>query len=326
MSDHRCQHASKIMLMFVLLGIAALFLAACKQPEPETVASLPTAVSTSPPLLPTPEQNVITITPATAASTGSAQAVLTCDPFTTPTIEPPANVPSYSYEIINSTPHDPTAFTQGLLFVDGVLYESTGIKLTPSSLRQVDLDSGEVLQMEKIGSDYFGEGLTLWQDKLIQLTWQNRVAFVYDKDSFALLESWNYTTEGWGLTHNGRCLIMSDGSNILYFRDPETFAVVGQVAVFDNNGPVTQLNELEFIDGEVWANVWQSNRIVRINPENGQVVGSIDLTGLLDTTNLTERADVLNGIAYDAENGRIFVTGKLWPTLFEIRIVPVPEP
>ncbi|VAW39082.1 Glutamine cyclotransferase [hydrothermal vent metagenome] len=290
------------------------FLTACtnsQQPLSEPAAVVETAVSTP---LPT---TTATVTPT---------AVPTCDPFTTSSSDPLSSVPSYSFEIINSTPHDPTAFTQGLLYVDGILYESTGTKLTPSSLRRVDLSSGEVLQIKELGGAFFGEGLTLWQDKLIQLTWQNRVAFVYDKDSFIQLNSWQYDTEGWGLTHNGRCLIMSDGSNNLTFRDPETFAEVGRIAVFDENGPVTLLNELEYIDGEIWANVWQSNRIVRINPENGQVVGSIDLTGLLDIVNLTERVDVLNGIAYDAENGRIFVTGKLWPTLFEIKVVPAPAP
>lgn len=314
MGDHRCQYASKIGL--ILLGIAALFLAACKQPE--ATASLPTAVSSTPSLLPTPEQNIVTITPAADTAVPNPS----CKPFNSQPASPPAAVPTYGYKIINRYPHDPTAFTQGLIFVDGNLYESTGIKLTPSSLRRIDLSSGEALQFRELAGKFFGEGLTLWQDKLIQLTWQNQVAFVYDKDSFTQLNSWQYETEGWGLTHNGRCLIMSDGSNNLYFRDPETFVEVGRIAVFDDKGPVTQLNELEFINGEIWANIWRSNRIVRINPDKGQVVGSIDLTGLLDTTNLTERVDVLNGIAYDAENGRIFVTGKLWPTLFEIEVIP----
>ncbi|MCP4420753.1 MAG: glutaminyl-peptide cyclotransferase [Chloroflexi bacterium] len=248
-----------------------------------------------------------------------------CEPFSSPSASQPATVPGYTYRISNSYPHDSTAFTQGLIFADGTLYESTGLKITSSSLRRVDLASGEILQYQELNGE-FGEGLTIWQDKLIQITWQNQVAFVYDKESFVQLGSWRYTTEGWGLTHNGRCLIMSDGSNILYFRDPETFVEVGRVAVFDDKGPVFQLNELEFIDGEVWANVWQSNHIIRIDPTSGQVVGTIDLTGILDTVNLTERVDVLNGIAYDEENGRIFVTGKLWPTLFEIEVVLATAP
>ncbi|MEZ4594845.1 MAG: glutaminyl-peptide cyclotransferase, partial [Chloroflexota bacterium] len=136
------------------------------------------------------------------------------------------------------------------------------------------------------------------------------------------LDTWEYETEGWGITHNGRCLIMSDGSATLYFRDPETFAEVGRIVVQDQNGPVPMLNELEYIQGEVWANIWQTDRIVRINPASGQVVGSIDFTGLLDPATLTQPANVLNGIAYDGENGRLFITGKLWPTLFEIELVP----
>lgn len=294
--------AWKVTAVFILF-----FLAACTNqtaPTPEPTAVVATAVPTA------------TTPPPTAT------AVPTCDPFTTPTIAPPGSVPSYSYQIINSYPHDPNAFTQGLVYVDGVLYESTGIKRTPSSLRQVDLVSGEVTQFLDVGSDFFAEGLVLWQDRLIQLTWQNQVAFVYDKESFELLDTWEYETEGWGITHNGRCLIMSDGSDTLYFRDPDTFAEVGRITVQDQNGPVRLLNELEFINGELWANIWQTNRIVRIDPTTGQVVGNVDLTGLLDPATLTQPADVLNGIAYDGENGRLFVTGKLWPTLFEIELVP----
>jgi glutamine cyclotransferase len=159
-----------------------------------------------------------TLTP-TLSPTETA-AVSTCDPFTAPAAAPPDSVPTYGYEIINTYPHDPDAFTQGLVFADGELYESTGIKRTPTSLRRVDLASGEVLQMITIGEEYFGEGLVLWQDKLIQLTWQERVAFVYDRETFELLQTWEYETEGWGITHNGRCLIMSDGSDTIYFRDP----------------------------------------------------------------------------------------------------------
>lgn len=288
-----------------------LLLSACAQPKPANSATA-TAV------LPTPIAIIETAVPPTPAPTAKPA----CEPFNSQPTSLPAAVPTYSYKIINRYPHDADAFTQGLIFVDGILYESTGIKRTLSSLRRVDLSSGSVLQKLELDGQYFGEGLTLWQDKLIQLTWQNHMAFVYDKDSFTQLSSWQYDTEGWGLTHNGRCLIMSDGSNNLYFRDPETFVEMGRIAVFDDKGPVTQLNELEFIDGEIWANIWRSNRIVRINPDNGQVIGRIDLTGLLDTINLTDRVDVLNGIAYDAENGRIFVTGKLWPTLFEIEVIP----
>jgi glutamine cyclotransferase len=285
------------------LTAVCLTLAACTQPDATTTAG--TAVPTATP----------TLTPTDTP-------IPTCDPFTPPVSTPPTSVPTYGYRVLYTYPHDPNAFTQGLLFADGVLYESTGIKRTPSSLREVDLNIGEVTQFLDVGSDHFAEGLVLWQDKLIQLTWQSRIAFVYDRESFALLDTWEYDTEGWGITHDGRCLIMSDGTSTLYFRDPETFAEVGRITVQDQNGPIAWLNELEYVDGEVWANIWQSNRIVRIDPATGQVVGNIDLTGLLDPTTTDQPVDVLNGIAYDGENGRIFVTGKLWPTLFEIELVP----
>ena len=297
------------------LTAVLLLLSACAQEAP---------LATSPPPVVAPSSVAIVQTavlPATATLPPTETVVPICDPILAPAADPPVNVPSYSYDIINTMPHDGTAFTQGLLFDDGVLYESTGIKRTPSSLRRVDLASGEVLQLLTVGDAFFGEGLVLWQDKLIQLTWQNQTAFIYDKDSFALLGTFAYETEGWGITHDGRCFIMSDGSSNLYFRDPDSFAEVGRITVQDQNGPVTLLNELEFINGEVWANVWQSNRIVRIDPASGQVIGSIDLTGLLDPATLTQPVDVLNGIAYDAVNGRLFVTGKLWPTLFEIELV-----
>ena len=284
-----------------LLWFTAVFLifslAACGQAEAPTPTLTSTAVPTATP-------------------------IPTCEPFTATAVAPPSNVPSYSYQVINTYPHDPNAFTQGLVYVDGVLYESTGIKRTPSSLRQVDLATGEVTQFLDVGSDVFGEGLVLWQDKLIQLTWQNHVAFVYDRETFERLNTWEYDTEGWGITHDGRCLIMSDGTSTLYFRDPDTFTEVGRLTVQDQNGPVVRLNELEYIDGEIWANIWQTNRIVRIDPATGQVIGSIDLTGLLDPATADQPVDVLNGIAYDAENGRLFITGKLWPTLFEIELVP----
>jgi len=301
--------------LFVLCTAVLLLSTACSQTQqvansPTEAAVTETAVSTA--LIPTP----------TATTLPTNTPVPTCDPIITPAAAPPGSVPTYSYKIINGYPHDPNAFTQGLIYVDGILYESTGDVGTPSSLRRVDLVSGQVLQKIIVGEEYFAEGLVLWQNNLIQLTWQNRVAFVYDRDSFERLKTWQYETEGWGITHDGRCLIMSDGSPTLYFRDPETFAEVGRITVQDQNGPVQRLNELEYINGEVWANVWQSNRIVRIDPANGQVVGNIDLTGLLDPATVTQRVDVLNGIAYDEENGRIFVTGKFWPTLFEIELVP----
>ena len=304
--------------LFIIFTAVFLLNSACAQEQltadsPTEVAAEETAVPTATPTL---------VPPATVTAAPTDTPVPACEPFAMPSVTPPANVPTFGYEVINRYPHDPNAFTQGLIFVDGVLYESTGAQNSPSSLRRGDLASGEVLQMITLGEEYFGEGLVLWQDELIQLTWQERVAFVYDRESFEVLDTWQYETEGWGITHDGRCLIMSDGSSTLYFRHRQTFAEVGRITVQDQNGPVPLLNELEYINGEVWANVWLSNRIVRIDPANGQVVGSIDLTGLLDPATITQRVDVLNGIAYDAGNGRLFVTGKFWPTLFEIELLP----
>ncbi len=308
----KLSYPRRIPWLLALLTAVFLLIPACTQNQ--QTANAPVAMAVSETAVPTAT--------ATATPIPTETPIPTCDPFTTPTLPLPNSVPTYGYNVIDSYPHDPNAFTQGLLFVDGILYESTGAVGTPSSLRRVDLTSGQVLQMITLDETYFAEGLVLWQDKLIQLTWKNQEAFVYDRDSFELLNTWPYETEGWGITHNGRCLIMSDGSSLLYFRDPETFAEVGRLNVQDQNGPVRLLNELEFINGEVWANVWQSNRIVRIDPASGQVVGSIDLTGLLDPATVTQRVDVLNGIAYDEGNGRLFVTGKFWPTLFEIELVP----
>ena len=226
-------------------------------------------------------------------------------------------VESCGYQIVNTYPHDDNAFTQGLVYHDGDFYEGTGLR-GRSSLRRVDLETGQVLQRISLDNKYFGEGITLYEDQLIQLTWQAKTGFVYDRESFAQLKEFNYSTEGWGLTHDGQNLIMSDGSNILFFLDPETFEQVKRIEVSDRNEPVDKLNELEYINGEIYANVWLSDRIARISPQTGQVLGWIDLSGLRDS-NLASNTDaVLNGIAYDAEEDRLFVTGKLWPNLFEI--------
>jgi glutaminyl-peptide cyclotransferase len=228
-------------------------------------------------------------------------------------------IPVYGYKIVNTYPHDPKAFTQGLIYDNGFLYESTGY-YGQSSLRKVELNTGKVLQIQPLSAEYFGEGLTLWQDKLIQLTWLERSGFVYDKESFQLLKSFTYPTgirEGWGLTHDATRLIMSDGTSGLSFLNPETFERTGRITVRDNGTAVDRLNELEYIKGEIYANVWYKNVILRISPETGQVVGRIDLTGLLSEEE-GQKADVLNGIAYDAEHDRLLVTGKLWPKLFHI--------
>jgi glutamine cyclotransferase len=206
---------------------------------------------------------------------------------------------------------------------DGNLYEGTGL-WGQSSLRLVELETGAVLREHALSEEYFGEGITVLNGQIYQITWQENTGFVYDRDTFELLQTFGYPTEGWGITHDGTRLIVSDGTATLYFWDPETLAETGRITVSDNEGPVIQLNELEYVNGEVWANIWLTDRIARIDPETGQVVGWIDLTGLLDTSTVTGPVDVLNGIAYDESNGRLFVTGKLWPALYEIELVPAP--
>jgi glutamine cyclotransferase len=224
-------------------------------------------------------------------------------------------VPIYTYSVINAYPHDKEAFTQGLVFVDGYLYEGTGIK-GASTLRKVKLETGDVLQFHRLPKQFFGEGITIYQDKIIQLTWRSRTGFVYDRQSFRLVRRFRYPTEGWGITHDGKRLIMSDGTATLYFLDPENFKKIGHILVRDAHGPISNLNELEYIRGEIYANVWRKNLIVRISPQTGTVVGWIDLGGLCRWNG------VLNGIAYDAEHDRLFVTGKLWPFIYEIKLIP----
>jgi glutaminyl-peptide cyclotransferase len=226
-----------------------------------------------------------------------------------------------SYRIVNTYPHDRNAFTQGLIFLDGHLYESTG-ENGHSSLRMVDLQTGRVLQSAPLKTEYFAEGLTDWGSTLVQLTWLSHIGFVYDRFSFRLLRTFSYDYEGWGLTHDSKNLIESDGSTTLRFLNPVSFKVVRRIEVTDNGHPVQDLNELEFIHGEIYANVWHTDRIARISPATGHVLGWIDLTGLLPANQNTGPEGVLNGIAYDAAHDRLFVTGKLWPLLFEIKIVP----
>ena len=228
--------------------------------------------------------------------------------------------PTYTYKVVRSYPHDRRAFTQGLIFRDGVLYEGTGM-YGESGIRKVKLETGEVLQMHSLSREYFGEGITEWKGSIYQLTWKAQMGFVYDMRTFQQTKTFNYSGEGWGLTGDGSRLIMSDGSSSLRFLDPATLQETGRLRVRDNTGPVDQLNELEYIRGEIFANVWQTERIARISPKDGRVTGWIDLSGLLPPM---ERggADVLNGIAYDATGDRLFVTGKWWPRLFEIKIVP----
>ncbi len=221
----------------------------------------------------------------------------------------------YTYKIVNTYPHDTNAYTEGLVFSNNSLYESTGEQ---SSLRHVNLTSGEVLREFRLPSEYFGEGLTLVDGKLLQLTWQNGIGFIYDVETFDLLGNFSITTQGWGLTYDGSNLIMSDGTSKLYFLNPATYEVVGQVSVKDGNNSVTNINELEYINGDVYANIWMTQKIAIINPQTGQVKGWIDLTGIYQAPGYDE---VLNGIAYDKQTDRLFVTGKYWPNLYEIKIV-----
>ncbi len=236
----------------------------------------------------------------------------------TPTPTPP---PMYTYRIVNTYPHDANAFTQGLVYHEGIFYEGTG-RWGESTLREVDLETGGVIRSHALAPQYFGEGITLLNDRLYQLTWQEQTGFVYNRADFQLLQTFNYSTEGWGITHDGQRLIVSDGTATIYFWDPNTLQETGRITVRDHQGPVNRLNELEYVNGEIWANIWLTDLIARISPETGAVLGYIDLTGLLDTSALTQPVDVLNGIAFDSQTGRLFVTGKLWPTLFEIEVVP----
>ena len=232
---------------------------------------------------------------------------------------PATTTQQYAYSVVKTYPHDQNAFTEGLFFADGYLYESTGLNVA-STLRRVDLDSGQVLQEIALPTQFFGEGITLVNDTIIQLTWQSHIGFVYDKNSFALLGNFSYPTDGWGLTFDGKRLIMSDGSSSLVFLDPVTFQQVGQVQVRDGNASVSKLNELEYVKGDVYANIFEQQKIAIVNPETGQVKAWIDLTGLQGSAGFNGE-NVLNGIAYDAKDNRLFVTGKDWTQLYEIKLV-----
>ncbi len=223
------------------------------------------------------------------------------------------------YEIIKARPHDRGAFTQGLVYRDGFLYESTGLN-GRSSLRKVNPETGEVLQHETVAREYFAEGLTDWKNQLIQITWQSNTGFTYDLKTFKRSGQFSYSGEGWGITHDGKRLIMSDGTSSLRFLDPKTFAQTGTLDVTYQGKPLANLNELEFVRGRIFANVWQSNSIVVIDPANGRVTAQLNLPGLLNAEDRSIAVDVLNGIAYDAKEDRLFVTGKLWPKVFEIRL------
>jgi glutamine cyclotransferase len=253
--------------------------------------------------------------------------ISSCRDIPVNTAPPSASMPFtpvavYTYRVVNTFDHDRDAFTEGLAFENGILYEGTGLR-GKSSLRKVDLETGKVLQIYNLPPQYFGEGITIYKDCIIQLTMDSNTGFVYQRDNFQLLRDFSYSTEGWGITHDGNRFIMSDGSSFLYFIDPATYKVTGRIEVRDNNIPVDMVNELEYVNGQIYANIWKTEKIAIINPVSGYVTGWIDLSGLLNRGDHGNTVDVLNGIAYDAKNDRLFVTGKLWPSLFEIKLVAV---
>ena len=229
--------------------------------------------------------------------------------------------PEYTYRVVKTYPHDRSSFTQGLEYRDGLLYEGTGM-IGRSSVRKVDLATGRVMANYDLPQPFFGEGITVINQQILELTWQSQTGFVYDKSNLRVLRSFNYPGEGWGLTNDGKQIYMSDGTPQIRVWDPATLKEVRRITVKDDGKPVDQLNELEWVRGEIYANVWQTDRIARISPADGRVLGWIDLTGIIPKAERPEADAVLNGIAYDAAGDRLFVTGKLWPKIFEIKLVP----
>jgi glutaminyl-peptide cyclotransferase len=236
----------------------------------------------------------------------------------------PAAVPEYGYEIVHVFPHDRIAFTEGLFYQDGFLYEGTGGNDGTSSIRKVKLETGETVQSVGV-PDFFGEGIIRWKDKLFELTYQAQVGFIYDFATFKRVGEFHYKGEGWSFTTDGKQLYFDNGSSQIFTWDPETLQQTGQINVTDDSKAIDRLNEMEWVKGEIYANIWTTDRIVRIDPKTGKVTGWIDLAGLLTSADRIPggpmQTDVLNGIAYDAEHDRLFVTGKHWPKLFEIKLV-----
>jgi glutamine cyclotransferase len=233
--------------------------------------------------------------------------------------QPSADAPVYGFQVVNSWPHDTAAFTQGLIFHEGTFIESTG-QYGESTLRRVEPQTGKVLKRVEVPPQYFAEGVTLFRGKLYQLTWEHQRGFIYDPQSLQKLGEFRYDGQGWGLTNDDESLILSDGTNQLRFIDPETFEVRRTISVVFRGSPLRDLNELEYVKGEIYANIWHTDKIVRLDPQSGKILGWIDLAGLLPPSKRRDEEAVLNGIAYDEAADRLFVTGKLWPTIFEIRV------
>ena len=252
----------------------------------------------------------------TAYKNGKAQIPITRFVIIYSDIVPKRN----NYKVIHTYPHDRDAFTQGLIYDKGELLEGTGQK-SGSSLREVELETGKVIRQHNLDDTLFGEGIALYKDRIYQVTWQNKVGFVYDRSTFNLINKIYYQTEGWGLTTIDDKIVMSDGTNVLYYFEPDMFTVVSKIEVYDNEKKIDSLNELEFINGEIWANIWMTDLIARIDPISGKVLAYVDLKGILPESERKADTDVLNGIAYDKEGDRIFVTGKKWPKLYEIKII-----
>ncbi|XHH10046.1 MAG: glutaminyl-peptide cyclotransferase [Candidatus Bathyarchaeia archaeon] len=287
-------------VLALILGITAIILLNANQPD---ASQTPTPTSTAPNQTPT-------------ASTPTQSPTLSPSP--TPTTY--HGVPVYNYSIVHTYPHDSSAFTQGLdIDEGGKMFESTGLN-GASSLRRVNLADGQIMQQYNLPYEYFGEGIAVVEDKIVQLTWQNRIGFVYDKETFELLGNFSYNTEGWGLTYDGNRLIMSDGSSTLYFLDANTYQTIGSINVHDGNGPVEQLNELEYINDTIYANIWKSSKIAVINPTSGQVEAYIDLADTAQHFTAKDPNAVLNGIAYNSQTNQLFVTGKYWSSLYEIQL------
>ncbi len=236
-----------------------------------------------------------------------------------------AATPVDGYKIVATFPHSTESYTEGFLYLDGLFYEGTGLE-GHSEVLAIQPETGKVLQHIDLPPQYFGEGIVDWGANLYEWTWQSHVCFVYDRFSLRLIKQFSYTGEGWGMTRTAKELITSDGTNVLRFRNPETFAETRHIAVKDGNTPVSQLNELEYVKGEIYANVWHADRIARISPSDGHVIGWIDLSGILPDSEKVNGESVLNGIAYDAKRDRLFVTGKQWPRIFEIKMVPRGKP